>query len=452
MNGDKFVTVCFRSGWIKGDLMPRFRTIRGMRDFLPKEAEAMKYVEQVTRELAHLYSYGEVITPVVESHDLLAAKSGEEIRKRMYAFNDLGGRKVALRPEFTASVARLIVTKMMNDPKPIRLYCCGSLYRYDEPQYLRYREFWQSNYELIGSNKPEADAEILILTYDLMKRLGLRNYWFKIGHVGIIRGILSQEDIVEERQNQIMQLLDNRRWDEALTVTQESGVSQIATTALKKILETKGKDVSKVLKEAKRVVSNYNSATAAVENLQNILDLVKESGVKFETLIEAGFARGLEYYTGVVFQPYVPELEREVGGGGRYDKLIELFGGEPTPAVGVAHGIDRLVLSMKNQKVLTKIGAERRVMVIPIGEEMRAKAMELSLMLRNVNIPVEVEVMGRTVSKALQDADRRNVTCAIIVGAEELKTEKVVLRDMKKRVQETVEIQNLSDEILKNMT
>jgi histidyl-tRNA synthetase len=432
--------------------MPKFRTIRGMRDFLPREAETMKYVEQVTRELAHLYCYGEVITPVVESYDLLAAKSGEEIRKRMYAFNDLGDRRVALRPEFTASIARLIVTKMMNEPKPIRLYCCGSLYRYDEPQYLRYREFWQSNYELIGSNKPEADAEILILTYDLMKRLGLRNYWFKIGHVGILRGILSQENVADERQNQIMQLLDSGRWKEALTVTQESGVSQTTTTTLKKILETRGKDVPKVLKEARHVVSSYNSAVAAVENLQNILDLVKDSGVKFETLIEAGFARGLEYYTGMVFQPYVPKLEREVGGGGRYDKLIELFDGEPTPAVGVAHGIDRLVLAMKKQKVLTKIGGERRFMVIPIGEEMRAKAMEISLMLRNTHIPVEVDVMERTVSKALADADRRNVTHAVIVGAEELKAEKVVLRDMKKRVQKTVEIKNLSDEILKNMT
>lgn len=416
-----------------------------MRDFLPKVAETMKYVEQVTRELAHLYCYGEVITPVVESYDLLAAKSGEEIRKRMYAFNDLGGRKVGLRPEFTASMARLIATKMMNEPKPIRLYCCGSLYRYDEPQYLRYREFWQSNYELIGSNKPEADAEILILTYDLMKRLGLRDYWFKIGHVGILRGILSEENVAEERQNQIMQLLDSRRWDEALTVVQESGVSQITATTLKKILETRGKNVSKVLKEAKGVVSDYDSAVDAVENLQNILDLVKESGVEFETLIEAGFARGLEYYTGMVFQPYVPGLEREVGGGGRYDKLIELFGGESTPAVGVAHGIDRLVLAVKKQKVLTKIRVEKRVMVIPIGEEMRAKAIELSLMLRDLNMPVEVEVVGRTVSKALQDADRRNVTHTIIVGPEELKEGKVVLRDMRKREQKTMEIASLVD-------
>ena len=431
--------------------MPKFQTIRGMRDFLPREAATMKYVEQATRDLAHLYCYEEVITPIVESYDLLSAKSGEEIRKRMYAFDDLGGRKVGLRPEFTASIARLIATKMMNAPKPIRLYCCGRLYRYDEPQALRYREFWQSNYELIGSEKPEADAEILLLTHNLMTKLGLHS-WFKIGHVGILRGVLGQENIAEEQQNQIMQLLDNKRWDEALAVVQEVGESRIATTTLKSILETRGRNVGKVLKEAKHVVSNYDDAMAAVENLQTILDLVTESGAKCEILIEAGFARGLEYYTGMVFQPYVSELDREVGGGGRYDKLIELFGGESTPAVGVAHGLGRLDLAMKKQKVPTKTGAGRRVIVIPIGDKMMAKAVELSLTLRNVNIPTEVEVMRRTVSKALSDANRRNVTHAVILGAEEIKAGKVVLREMKKRVQTTVRIENLSAEILKNIT
>ena len=172
--------------------MSAFRTVRGMRDFLPQEAGRMRYIEHVTRELAQLFGYEEVITPVVESYELLAAKSGEEIRKRMYAFEDLGGRRVALRPEFTAPVARLMATKMKNEPRPMRLFCVGSLYRYDEPQYGRFREFWQANYELVGSNKPEADAEILLLTYELMRELGLHNYWLKIGHVGIIRNLRSR--------------------------------------------------------------------------------------------------------------------------------------------------------------------------------------------------------------------------------------------------------------------
>jgi len=421
-----------------------------MRDFLPKDAEKIRYVEKIARELAHLYGYEEVITPVVEHYDLLAAKSGEEIRERMYAFTDMGDRRVALRPEFTASIARLIATKMRNTPKPIKLFCTGSLYRYDEPQYGRFREFWQANYELMGSSEPEADMEILTLTNDLIRRLGLRRYWFKIGHMGILRGILSQERVAEEQQNLIMQLLDKKRLDEALTLTRKSNVSQNGIAILKKILETKGKDVSQVLKTAKRVVADYDDAVAAVENLREILELTAESNVKFETLVEAGFARGLEYYTGMIFELYVPRIEIALGGGGRYDKLIELFGGEPTPAVGVAPGIDRLVLAMDEQKVSLKISEESRVMIIMVDEELRTKAVELSLELRKAKIPVEVELMGRTVSKALSDADRRGVTHAVIVGPEELKEGKVVLRDMKKREQRAVEIKNLSKEILKD--
>lgn len=430
--------------------MSQFKTVRGMRDFLPKDAEKIRYVEKIARELAHLYGYEEVITPVLEPYNLLAAKSSEEIRERMYAFKDLGGRRVALRPEFTASIARLIATKMRNTPKPMKLFCTGSLYRYDEPQYGRFREFWQANYELIGSSEPEADMEIITLTNDLTRRLGFRRYWFKIGHMGILRGILNQEGAAEGQQNLIMQLLDKKRWDEALTLARESNVSQNGIAVLKKILETKGKDASQVLKTAKRVVAGYDDAVAAVENLRKILELTEKSNVKFETIVEAGFARGLEYYTGMIFELYVPELEIALGGGGRYDKLIELFGGEPTPAVGVAPGIDRLVLAMDKQKVSLKISEENKVMIIPVDEELRTKAVELSSELRKAKIPVEIELMRRTVSNALSDADRRGATHAVIVGTKELKEGKVVLRDLKKREQRAVEIKTLSKEILKD--
>jgi len=368
----------------------------------------------------------------------------------MYAFKDLGGRRVALRPEFTASMARLVATKMMYEPKPLKLFCTGSLYRYDEPQYGRFREFWQANYELIGSSKPEADAEILTLTYDLMERLEFHNYYFKIGHMGILRGILSQQGLIEEQQNRIMQLLDKKRWDEAITMVQGLGVSQGSVATLKNLFETRGKDASQVLEKAKRSVQDYDGAVTAVENLQDIIELTREGGAKFDILVEAGFARGLEYYTGIIFEPYTPEMETALGGGGRYDKLIELFGGEPTPAVGVAQGIDRLVIAMKKQRASPKIVEEKRVMIIPISEGLKARAIELSLMLRRAKIPVEVEVMGRTVSKALFDADRRRVTHAIIVGPEELKEEKVVLRDMKKREQRVVKINDLFKEILRD--
>jgi len=429
-----------------------FKTVRGMRDLLPVDAERMRHVEQVSRTISKLYGYEEIITPVLESYDLLAAKTSEEIRERMYTFKDLGGRKVALRPEFTASVARLAATKMRNEPKPMRLFSAGSLYRYDEPQYGRFREFWQANYELFGSTRPEADAEILILTNDLLKRLGLQNYRFKIGHTEILRGILNQEGLDEGKQNSVRQLLDKKSWEEALAIARDADVSQKCLATLERLFETRGEDAFKVLEGVKETVQGYESALAAVENLWKILELVKDSGTQLEVMVEAGFARGLEYYTGMIFEPYVPELDVALGGGGRYDKLIQLFGGESIPAVGVAQGIDRIVLALKKQGVSPKAAKERSVVVISIKNESMAKALELSDILRKSGLPVEVAVMGRSISRALADADRRGVAYAVIVGPEELKEKKVVLREMKKSEQRTVEISNLTQEILASST
>lgn len=429
--------------------MPEFQTVRGMRDFLAKEAATMKYVEALTRELARLYGFQEIITPIMESYELLAAKSGEEIRQRMYMFEDLGGRKVALRPEFTASIARLMASTLRNEPKPLHLYCFGSLYRYDEPQFGRYREFWQSNYELIGTGRPEADVEILALTNDLFQRIGLRNCHYKIGHVGIAKGILSAEGVKEENQNRIMQLLDKKQWNDALTVAKEIKVSEKCLNTLKRLFEIKGEDTERVLKEIDKTVKDYEKAVVAVENLREILELLQKGGIELDMTIEAGFARGLEYYTGIIYEVTVPELDVSIAGGGRYDRLIELFGGESTPAVGIAHGIDRIALAMEKQQIQPKITNDKRVMIVSIGEETRGEAVKIAFLLRNAEVPAELEVMGRSVTRALQDADRKGVTHAIILGPKEMERQEVTLRDMKKREQRTIKTQNLLEEIRK---
>ncbi|MDX1814192.1 MAG: histidine--tRNA ligase [Candidatus Bathyarchaeia archaeon] len=425
-----------------------FNTVRGMRDLLPVDAERMRHVEQVSRELSKLYGFEEIITPILETYDLLAAKTSEEIRQRMYTFKDLGGRKVAMRPEFTASVARLVASKLRNEPKPMRLYSVGSLYRYDEPQYGRFREFWQANYELFGSSRPEADAEILILTNDLLSKLGLQNFRFKIGHTGILRGILDQEGLDEEKQDRVRQLLDKKLWDDALTAARNAGASRACLTVLESLLEARSEDAFKVLENVKDVVKSYETAVDAVDNLWKILELVKDSGAKLNLMVEAGFARGLEYYTGIIFESYIPGLDIALGGGGRYDKLIQLFGGEPIPAVGVAQGIDRIVLALTKQKIPTKTAKERSVVVISVKNESTAKALEISAMLRNSGLSVEVAVMGRSIRRALTDVDRRGVAYAVIVGPKELEEKRVVLKDMNKNKQRTVLLSNLTKEIL----
>ena len=425
-----------------------FKTVRGMRDLLPKEAERMRCVEQVSRKISKFYGYDEIITPVLESYELLAAKTSEEIRERMYTFKDLGGRKVAMRPEFTASIARLVASKLKNEPRPIRLFSVGSLYRYDEPQYGRFREFWQANFELFGSNRPEADAEILILTNNILRDLGLKDYRFKIGHTGILREILTQENISEEKQNKIRQLVDKKLCIEALDVIREAGVSQKCQDVLTRLFETKDENALRVLSQIRELVQNYETAIEAVDNLCKIVELVKESGEQLDMIIEAGFARGLEYYTGMIFESYIPGLDIALGGGGRYDKLIELFGGEPIPAVGVAQGIDRIVLALNKQQIFYEYKKDKSVAVISVEDKCRAKALEISAALRKAGLLVEVAVMGRSIRSALSDANRRDVSYVVIVGPKELEEKKVVLRDMKQETQRTIYLSDLAKEIL----
>ncbi|MEM3088859.1 MAG: histidine--tRNA ligase [Candidatus Bathyarchaeia archaeon] len=428
--------------------MAEFQPVRGMRDFLASEAKLMRYIERNARDIANLYGYQEIITPILEPYDLLARKAGEEIRERMYVFKDRGGRNVALRPEFTASVARLVATTLRNQPKPLRLFCVGSLYRYDEPQFGRYREFWQTNFELFGSSQPEADFEIISLTNNFLQRINLQKFSFKIGHVGVIRGILSQENIEEGQQNKIMQLLDKKKWNDALDAAKEYGVSNNCLSTLKKIFEIRGKEVNEIVSKIKKVVKDYEKASLAAENLEKILSLVEESGTKMDIFVDAGFARGLEYYTGIIFEVLVPQLDVSIGGGGRYDTLVELFGGESTPAVGIAHGVDRIMLALSELKTRFEIDEKTWVFVIPLSVETKVSAIKIANKLRNAGFHTELEVMGRGVTRALQDADRRGVTHAILVGLKELEIGKVVLRDMGKREQKLVKIEDLANELV----
>ena len=422
--------------------MSSFQPVRGMRDLLAEDAENLTYIIRKARETAALFGFKEVITPIVEPFELLNAKSGEEIRQRMFIFEDLGGRKVALRPEFTASIARLATTALKNEPKPFRLFSVGSVYRYDEPQKGRYREFWQANFELMGSSKPEADAEVLLLANSLLKKVWLTGYALKLGHVGVVRGVLSQEGVDDKTQNAILQKMDKKEFEAAFAIIDSEKCREVITG----LVELKGKSAFETIEKLREYLKDYEKALSAVENLAAILKLVTDSGCPIEN-VEPAFARGLEYYTGMIFELYVPQLDIALGGGGRYDKLIEAFGGEPTPAVGMALGIDRTAIALQTQKITPKTLKPQKAVVIPIKEEQKGEAMKITQMLRDAGVPAEFEVMGRKMAKALEDADKRKLDYAVIVGERELKEGKVVVKDLANRTQTEAEIKLLAEKL-----
>jgi histidyl-tRNA synthetase len=275
-----------------------------------------------------------------------------------------------------------------------------------------------------------------------METLGLQGYAFKIGHIGVIRGILSQENVDEKTQNAILQRMDKKEYEEAFKLAP----SDKCRSMLEGLLQLKSDDCFETVEKIKSYVAGYEKAKAAAENLGDVLKLIVESGCPVET-VEPAFARGLEYYTGMIFEVYIPELDIALGGGGRYDRLIEVFGGEPTPAVGVAHGIDRIALAMQMQKTILATKRGKRVLVLSVNDSLKVESLKVAQMLRNSGIIVEFEVMGRKMAKALEDADKRKVDYAVIVGERELKEDAVMLRNLAKREQTIVPIKKLVEKI-----
>ena len=422
--------------------MPTFQTVRGMRDLFGKDAQTFTHVIAKAQEAASLFGFKEVFTPHVEHLDLLSAKTGDEIRQRMFMFEDLGGRQVALRPEFTASIARLATSALKNEPKPLKLFSVGTVYRYDEPQRGRYREFWQSNFELIGADKPEADTEIIILTNKLLQTIGLQNYVFKISHIGIIKGILGQCGVDEKTQNAILQRMDKKEYDLALKLVD----SEKCRNTLQSLIDIKGDNWRSVLEQISSLVSECEKAKIATENLMEVLTLVTSSA-EISLIVEPAFARGLEYYTGMIFEVYIPQLEIALGGGGRYDRLVEAFGGESTFAVGCAHGIDRIAIALQTQNVAHMPKAGLDVVVIPITESVKVDALKIAQMLRDRGVSTGFELLGRKMGKALEAADKHDFDYAVIVGERELCMGSIVIKDLKKREQTTVLITELFEKL-----
>ena len=390
---------------------------------LGEELASIRHVEQVMRGIFKRYGYDEVETPAFENLELFTKKSGATVVKQLYAFKDKSGRELALRPELTAPVVRLYIEQLKAEPKPLKLFYFGNCFRYEEPQARRWRQFLQAGLETIGSEKPEADAEVIALAYHTIRELGLKNFELRIGHTRVLREVLAHAGVKDEFQDPIMRAIDSKDEVRLSEELDKTAVKAADKKLLKTLVALRG---GNVIDRAENLVANLPSAKAAIKNLQEIVGHLKALGVK-EFNIDFGIARGLEYYTDVVFELYVGDVQ--IGGGGRYDDLIALLGGEPCPAIGVGFGIDRISDALLSQGVKP---AEEVLdcMLLPVGEKALPKCLEIAQMLRDVGLRVDVDLMGRSLAKAISYADSREARYAVVVGQKELAAGKVTLRDM----------------------
>ena len=403
---------------------------------MPREMALKRRIEDVIREVFKLYGYLEVETPTVEYYELFALKSGEEIRERMFDFIDKGGRRVVLRPEVTASIARLVASKLKAMPPPLRLGYIADCYRYDEPQWGRRRRFWQGGFELIGSKDPLADAEILEVSYEVFSRIGLRDQYFKVGHVGIFREILKSYHVDEKIQDRILTLLDRKMIVEAFNLMRKNGVDEDGVKVIEDLMKLEGTDLRKISIDASKILSPWKEAYRDLEDLCEIIDLAREGGVESKIVVSLGLARGLEYYTGFIFEQSVPGLRIALNGGGRYDNLIELFGGTSTPAVGCAIGITRIMQYLLEKKAEETAAPSRpRILLTGVADVSKKYIMKVARILRGMGFGVEVEVLSRKLPSAIEYALKSGMKFIIIVGKREEAEEKISIRDLELRRQ-----------------
>ncbi|RLI89395.1 MAG: histidine--tRNA ligase [Archaeoglobales archaeon] len=384
---------------------------RGTRDFLPDEMERRRAIEAVMRRIAESYGYREIATPTFEHLELFTIKSGEGIIEEMYAFKDKGGRDLALRPELTAPVVRLFVNECSVMPKPLRFYYFANCFRYERPQKGRYREFWQFGVELIGSSSYLADAEVITLAYRIMEELKL-DFELHIGHVGLLRHLL--RDVEEEKAAIVMRLIDKKDVEGLIKHLEEIKAPQDLSEAILSLIELSGgRDV---LKDASELTG------FDIGHMEKLCDVLDSMGVEYT--IDLGIARGLDYYTGVVFEAYAEGLgaQNQICGGGSY-RLAHLFGGEDVPSTGFALGFDRIV-------EICKLTPEEKTVVVVANVGLENEAFKLADLLRRHGICAITDVMERSLKRQLSFANDVNARFAVIIGKKEIESGRYTVKDM----------------------
>lgn len=408
---------------------------RGTRDFLPDEMERRRYYEGILRETALKFGFREVSTPIFEDLELFVLRSGPNIMNELYAFKDKGDRDLALRPELTAPAVRMFVNGMSNEPKPVKIFYFGQCFRYERPQNGRYREFFQFGAELIGSATPETDAEAIALAHAMIGALGIKDFRFRRGHIGVLRDSLAAAGVPAVKMAEILQKLDKKRYDEARPLLEDAGAGSDEISEIFSLTETSGGP--EVLDRIPGEAGDYLRKLTEILGVMGISD--------FE--IDLGVVRGLDYYTGAVFEAEAPVLgaEKQICGGGSYT-LSELFGGEKVFSTGFAVGFDRILLAMEKEG----ISYEPRgidAYVVPVSDDVRLKAMEITSMLRSAGVSCDTDIMGRKMAKAMKYASSVRAKYAVIVGKNELESDSVTLRNMETGAQETVAIKDLAEKI-----
>ena len=382
---------------------------RGTRDILPDEIEGRRETEAIMRETARRYGYREIVTPTFEEQDLFTIRSGEGIIDEMYTFEDKGGRKMTLRPEITAPVLRCFVNEGRSLPKPVKWYYVADCFRYERPQKGRYRQFWQFGIELIGVDSAMADAEIILVADEILQESGI-SYTLQIGDLSLMRHVL--QDLSSADKKTIRTFLDKRDIANASAFLSDIGRNDIIQPLTDLVLARSTDEIFAILgdiPEKERILSMFS-----------ILD-----DQKIRYTINPAIARGLDYYTGMVFEGFAEGLgaENQVIGGGAY-RLAHLFGGQDTPSCGFAIGFDRVMVARGDKKPSSR----PRVFVITT-KETQLLGITAARHLREAGICTETDLSGKGFGGQMSLA-AKIAGYVLIIGKQEMEKGTMILKDL----------------------
>jgi len=412
---------------------------RGMKDFEEKENANIEHIREHFKKLSNLFGFSFIDPSPIELLSVLETKSGPAIKDEIYYFKDKGDREVALRFDFTVGLTRY-ATMQKSMRLPAKFSAFGGVFRYDEPQKGRYRYFHQWDVEIYGKPGLESEAEIIELTSRLFDSLLLKDITIDINHRSLVESFINQTFDSKDSQlvGDMLRAIDKIQKKSKQEILNEFK-DRYDENKLKKILE-----FSQIKGTILEVESKFDTSKLQSWNeLKQLFDSLENRGV-VNIRVNFGIVRGLDYYSGMVFEVFDKNSTLgALAGGGRYDSLTKAFGRDDIGATGVAGGVERIILTMQDQGLIPEIN-QTRVSVLYINEEMQKVAMSITSLLRLNNIPTNIDLSGKNLKKQIEQASESKY--CIIVAPKELEQSKVVLRNMQDGTESQIEIEKLTED------
>lgn len=422
------------------------RTLKGFRDYLPQMMIPRERIMEIARRVYRSYGFSPIDTPALEYLEILAGKGGEETDKQMYRFQDHGGRWVALRFDLTVPAARFTAQHLNELGVPFKRYHIAPVWRGENTQRGRYREFVQCDFDTIGTRSLTADIETTLVIYDLLRAIGFREFSIRINNRKLLNGLLERQGLLD-RAGAVLRALD--KWGKIGTAGVKKeleelvGLSPAQAEAVLRLTQIQG-DHDTVLLEAERLVQGSPIGEQGVHELREVLGGAQAGGVPRDCLVlDLAIARGLDYYTGTIYETYLAALP-EIGSvcsGGRYDNLAELFTHQPLPGVGASLGLDRLLAAMEELGMIEPVGTPASILVAFFDPQRRDDYLRLAGQLRAAGFAVELYPEPKKIAQQLKYADRRGHRVALLIGEEEFRRGVCQVKDLRTGTQKEVPLE-----------